>query len=62
MALDDKKYSLKKDMCVISDKSGVLGLGGVIGEQDLAQNLIQKIFFWSLLIFYHHQSEKLQKF
>ena len=24
-------YKLKKDMCVISDKSGVLGLGGIIG-------------------------------
>ena len=31
MALDDKKYILQKDMCVIADKSGVLGLGGVIG-------------------------------
>ena len=31
MALDDKKYTLQKDMCVIADKSGVLGLGGVIG-------------------------------
>ena len=30
-ALDDKKYTLQKDMCVIADKSGVLGLGGVIG-------------------------------
>ena len=30
-ALDDKKYILQKDMCVIADKSGVLGLGGVIG-------------------------------
>ena len=30
-ALDDKKYTLQKDMCVITDKSGVLGLGGVIG-------------------------------
>ena len=30
-ALDNKKYKLKKDMCVISDKSGVLGLGGIIG-------------------------------
>ena len=29
-ALDNKKYKLK-DMCVISDKSGVLGLGGIIG-------------------------------
>ena len=30
-ALDEKKYTLQKDMCVISDKSGVLGLGGIIG-------------------------------
>ena len=30
-ALDNKKYKLKKGMCVISDKSRVLGLGGIIG-------------------------------
>ena len=30
-ALDDKKYTLQKNMCVIADKSGVLGLGGIIG-------------------------------
>jgi len=30
-ALDNENYSLKKDMCVISDNSGVLGLGGIIG-------------------------------
>jgi len=30
-ALDGKKYKLEDDMCVISDKSGVLGLGGIIG-------------------------------
>ncbi len=30
-ALDNKEYKLNDDMCVISDKSGVLGLGGVIG-------------------------------
>jgi len=30
-ALDNKKYVLKENMCVISDKSGVLGLGGIIG-------------------------------
>ena len=29
--LDEKKYTLESDMCVISDKSGVLGLGGIIG-------------------------------
>ena len=30
-ALDNKDYKLEKDMCVISDNSGVLGLGGIIG-------------------------------
>ncbi len=30
-ALDNKEYKLDDDMCVISDKSGVLGLGGIIG-------------------------------
>ncbi len=30
-ALDNKKYELDNNMCVISDKSGVLGLGGIIG-------------------------------
>ena len=30
-ALDNKIYKLKKGMCVISDKSSILGLGGIIG-------------------------------
>ena len=30
-ALDNKKYTLQNNMCAISDKSGVLGLGGIIG-------------------------------
>ncbi len=30
-ALDNKIYKLKKGMCVITDKSSVLGLGGIIG-------------------------------
>ena len=30
-ALDNKKYTLENNMCVISDNSGVLGLGGIIG-------------------------------
>ena len=30
-ALDNKKYKLKKGMCVITDKSSILGLGGIIG-------------------------------
>jgi phenylalanyl-tRNA synthetase beta chain len=30
-ALDNKKYTLQNNMCAISDKSSVLGLGGIIG-------------------------------
>ncbi len=30
-ALDNKEYSLEENMCIISDNSGVLGLGGIIG-------------------------------
>ena len=30
-ALDNKEYKLDNGMCIISDKSGVLGLGGIIG-------------------------------
>ncbi len=50
-ALDNKKYKLKKDMCVISDKSGVLGLGGIIGgittstEMDTKNILLEAAYF-----------------
>ncbi len=30
-ALDNKKYKLENNMCVIADSKGVLGLGGIIG-------------------------------
>ena len=50
-ALDNKKYKLKKGMCVISDKSGVLGLGGIIGgaststEQKTKNLLLEAAYF-----------------
>ncbi len=50
-ALDNKEYKLKKDMCVISDKSGVLGLGGIIGgnttstELDTKNILLEAAYF-----------------
>jgi len=40
--LDNKKYKLKKEMCVISDKSGVLGLGGIIGGTTTSTELETK--------------------
>ena len=50
-ALDDKKYKLKKGMCVIADKSSVLGLGGIIGgtktstEFDTKNILLESAYF-----------------
>jgi len=41
-ALDNKKYKLKKGMCIISDKSGVLGLGGIIGGAKTSTELNTK--------------------
>ena len=50
-ALDDKDYNLDNDMCVITDASGVLGLGGIIGgtrsgtELDTKNVLIESAYF-----------------
>jgi phenylalanyl-tRNA synthetase beta chain len=50
-ALDNKDYKLDSDMCVISDNTGVLGLGGIIGgtrsgtELDTKNVLIEAAYF-----------------
>jgi phenylalanyl-tRNA synthetase beta chain len=50
-ALDDKDYNLENDMCVITDASGVLGLGGIIGgmrsgtKLDTKNVLIESAYF-----------------
>ena len=50
-ALDNKEYVLKENMCVISDKLGVLGLGGIIGgtrsgtEIDTKNILLESAYF-----------------
>ena len=50
-ALDNKDYKLESDMCVISDNSGILGLGGIIGgtrsgtELDTKNILIEAAYF-----------------
>ena len=50
-ALDNKEYKLGENMCVISDNSGVLGLGGIIGgtrsgtELDTKNVLIESAYF-----------------
>ena len=41
-ALDNKKYKLKKGMCVITDKSSILGLGGIIGGTKTSTELETK--------------------
>jgi len=50
-ALDNKDYTLESDMCVISDNSGILGLGGIIGgtrsgtELETKNVLIEAAYF-----------------
>ncbi|MBC8303682.1 MAG: phenylalanine--tRNA ligase subunit beta, partial [Pelagibacterales bacterium] len=50
-ALDNNNYLLQDEMCVISDNSGVLGLGGIIGgtrsgtETDTKNILLESAFF-----------------
>jgi phenylalanyl-tRNA synthetase beta chain len=50
-ALDNKDYTLGENMCVISDNTGVLGLGGIIGgtrsgtELDTKNVLIESAYF-----------------
>ena len=41
-ALDNKNYKLRNDMCVISDKKEVLGLGGIIGGTSTSTELNTK--------------------
>ncbi len=51
-ALDNKKYTLENGMCVISDRSGVLGLGGIIGgirsgtEKNTKNILLESAYFY----------------
>ena len=50
-ALDNKDYTLEDDMCIISDDTGVLGLGGIIGgtrsgtELETKNVLIEAAYF-----------------
>ena len=50
-ALDNKNYKLKSGMCAITDKSGVIGLGGIIGgtktltELDTKNILLESAYF-----------------
>ena len=50
-ALDNKEYVLENEMCVISDNTGILGLGGIIGgtrsgtELETKNVLIEAAYF-----------------
>ena len=41
-ALDNKNYKLQNNMCIISDKTGALGLGGIIGGTSTSTELETK--------------------
>jgi len=51
-ALDNKKYTLSNNMCAITDRSGILGLGGVIGgtrsgaEFETKNILLESAYFY----------------
>tara|TARA_Y100001970_G_scaffold288923_1_gene417729 strand:+ start:1047 stop:3449 length:2403 start_codon:yes stop_codon:yes gene_type:complete len=51
-ALDGKQYKLKTNMCVISDKKGPLGLGGIVGgtrsgtEFETKNILLESAYFY----------------
>jgi len=51
-ALDNKKYKLKADMCVITDKLNILGLAGIIGgiktstEYNTKNILLESAYFY----------------
>ncbi len=51
-ALDGKEYKLEKNMCIISDRSGPLGLGGIIGgtrsgtELETKNILLESAYFY----------------
>jgi phenylalanyl-tRNA synthetase beta chain len=51
-ALDNKKYTLQDNMCAITDKSGILGLGGIIGGTRSGTELSTKNILLESAYFY----------
>ena len=56
--LDNETYKLNKGMCVIADKSSILGLGGVIGGTKTSTELDTKNILLESAYFYLHLLEK----
>jgi len=60
-ALDNKKYTLDSNMCAITDKSGVLGLGGIIGGTRSATEFSTKNILLESAYFYPSEIRKTAK-
>jgi len=60
-ALDNKKYTLQNNMCAISDKSGVLGLGGIIGGTRSGTEFSTKNILLESAYFFPTQIRKTSK-
>ena len=60
-ALDNKKYTLQNGMCLISDKSGALGLGGIIGGTRSGTGLSTKNILLESAYFYPSSIRKTAK-
>ena len=60
-ALDNKKYVLESNMCAITDKSGVLGLGGIIGGTRSGTEFSTKNILLESAYFYPSEIRKAAK-
>ncbi|MDC1476393.1 phenylalanine--tRNA ligase subunit beta, partial [Pelagibacteraceae bacterium] len=60
-ALDNKKYILDDNMCAIADKSGVLGLGGIIGGTRSGTEFSSKNILLESAYFYPSEIRKTAK-
>jgi phenylalanyl-tRNA synthetase beta chain len=60
-ALDNKKYTLNSDMCAITDKSGILGLGGIIGGTKSGTEFSTKNILLESAYFYPSEVRKTAK-
>ena len=60
-ALDNKKYTLQNNMCAIADKSGVLGLGGIIGGTRSGTEFSTKNILLESAYFYPSSTRKTGK-
>jgi len=60
-ALDNKKYTLENNMCAISDKSGVLGLGGIIGGTRSGTEISTKNILLESAYFFPTSTRKTSK-